>query len=246
MSTARLPRGVDWNDERTQRIRFEQLLDLVAGVDEPFSLIDYGCGYGALVDSLAEAHAGFAYAGLRRLGRDDRRGAQALRRRAARAGSRATAASSSRPTSRSQAGSSTSSKTRPRTSGRAYVLDTIDELAAPELPGLRLQRPHRSRRPGASHAPISSTLTRQRCSTTASARYSRDVVLRHDYELYEFTLLVYLDRRPPGGWRAERGGRRHLRHRRLRADRGASTSTSTVRTRSSRSPCTATTSTATS
>jgi SAM-dependent methyltransferase len=45
------PRGSDWNSETSQNIRFEQLLKVVEG--QSFSLLDYGCGYGALADYLA-------------------------------------------------------------------------------------------------------------------------------------------------------------------------------------------------
>jgi hypothetical protein len=44
------PRGSDWNSETSQCIRFDQLLKVV-GV-RSFSLLDYGCGYGALADYL--------------------------------------------------------------------------------------------------------------------------------------------------------------------------------------------------
>jgi len=47
------PRGVDWNGEPAQSIRFDQLLKVIEG-SAPFSLLDYGCGYGALADYLAE------------------------------------------------------------------------------------------------------------------------------------------------------------------------------------------------
>ncbi len=51
MSTA-LPRGVDWNSEASQKVRFNQLLKVV---EIPrFSILDYGCGYGALADYLVE------------------------------------------------------------------------------------------------------------------------------------------------------------------------------------------------
>lgn len=43
------PRGVDWNSVASQEVRFEQLLKVVPP-GEPFSLLDYGCGYGALAD----------------------------------------------------------------------------------------------------------------------------------------------------------------------------------------------------
>ncbi|MCW6038513.1 class I SAM-dependent methyltransferase [Spirulina subsalsa FACHB-351] len=41
-------RGVDWNSEESQILRFKQLLK-VCNHDDNFSLIDYGCGYGALL-----------------------------------------------------------------------------------------------------------------------------------------------------------------------------------------------------
>ena len=41
------PRGVDWSCAATQWLRFVQLLKL-CDFDAPFSLIDVGCGYGAL------------------------------------------------------------------------------------------------------------------------------------------------------------------------------------------------------
>jgi SAM-dependent methyltransferase len=43
------PRGVDWNSVASQELRFEQLLRVVKGA-APFSILDYGSGYGALAD----------------------------------------------------------------------------------------------------------------------------------------------------------------------------------------------------
>jgi SAM-dependent methyltransferase len=45
------PRGADWNSQQSQSTRFEQLAKIIhAG--EQFSINDYGCGYGALYDYL--------------------------------------------------------------------------------------------------------------------------------------------------------------------------------------------------
>ncbi len=44
-------RGVDWNGEASQHVRFEQLMR-VAEPGAPVSVNDWGCGYGALVDWL--------------------------------------------------------------------------------------------------------------------------------------------------------------------------------------------------
>lgn len=42
---------MDWNSEESQLLRFEQILFLVTD-KESVSLVDYGCGYGALFDYL--------------------------------------------------------------------------------------------------------------------------------------------------------------------------------------------------
>lgn len=56
------PRGVDWNSEESQSLRFEQLLKIVQkpGV---ISLNDLGCGYGALLDFL-QSRCAFSYQGV--------------------------------------------------------------------------------------------------------------------------------------------------------------------------------------
>ena len=41
------PKGVDWKDEHSQNLRFEQLLKVIDN-DKPVTLNDLGCGYGAL------------------------------------------------------------------------------------------------------------------------------------------------------------------------------------------------------
>jgi SAM-dependent methyltransferase len=45
------PRGAHWNSEAAQEIRFNQLIK-VCDPDITFSILDYGCGYGALADYL--------------------------------------------------------------------------------------------------------------------------------------------------------------------------------------------------
>ena len=46
------PRGADWNSDASQNIRFDRLLE-VATIPKS-SILDYGCGYGALADYLVE------------------------------------------------------------------------------------------------------------------------------------------------------------------------------------------------
>jgi len=56
-------RGVDWNSTESQVLRFEQLLK-VCNASQSFSINDYGCGYGALLDYLTERQYSFEYRGF--------------------------------------------------------------------------------------------------------------------------------------------------------------------------------------
>lgn len=49
------PRGMDWNGTDSQLLRFEQLLQIVPDRSVPYTLVDWGCGYGALLDYLQDS-----------------------------------------------------------------------------------------------------------------------------------------------------------------------------------------------
>ena len=55
------PKGVDWNDESSQILRFQQLLKIVRRKE--FSLGDVGCGYGKLYEYLDSDYDCFQYYG---------------------------------------------------------------------------------------------------------------------------------------------------------------------------------------
>jgi SAM-dependent methyltransferase len=59
------PLGVDWPNAVSQHLRFVQLLKIVDS-ERPFSLNDFGCGYGALLEFLAMRHgeAAVTYRGI--------------------------------------------------------------------------------------------------------------------------------------------------------------------------------------
>ena len=56
-------RGVDWKSPESQELRFAQLLKLI-DAGQAFSINDYGCGYGALVDYLERGSYQFQYTGF--------------------------------------------------------------------------------------------------------------------------------------------------------------------------------------
>jgi len=55
--------GVGWNSRESQEMRFRQLLK-VADLTIPFSINDFGCGYGALVGYLEKEADPFQYCGF--------------------------------------------------------------------------------------------------------------------------------------------------------------------------------------
>ncbi|HEV2033395.1 MAG TPA: class I SAM-dependent methyltransferase [Candidatus Dormibacteraeota bacterium] len=55
--------GVDWNSEEAQTLRFTQLARVLPS-GETFSVIDYGCGYGALLRFLEGFTTDFNYEGF--------------------------------------------------------------------------------------------------------------------------------------------------------------------------------------
>jgi SAM-dependent methyltransferase len=57
------PRGVDLNSPEAQHVRFEQLLK-VCDLSKEFSINDYGCGYGALIEYMNGMGYVFQYRGF--------------------------------------------------------------------------------------------------------------------------------------------------------------------------------------
>lgn len=57
-----VPQGVDYNGAEAQFVRFDQLVKVV-DPSRRFSLIDYGCGYGGLLDFLMKKGWQFRYQG---------------------------------------------------------------------------------------------------------------------------------------------------------------------------------------
>jgi SAM-dependent methyltransferase len=55
--------GVDWNSQAGQVMRFNQLLKLVDS-SQPYSIADIGCGYGALLDHLLQLGHATRYVGV--------------------------------------------------------------------------------------------------------------------------------------------------------------------------------------
>ncbi len=58
-----MARGVGWNSEFAQNERFAQLCEILPRDDVPLSVLDFGCGFGALAEFLASRRQHFTYVG---------------------------------------------------------------------------------------------------------------------------------------------------------------------------------------
>ncbi|WP_427185189.1 class I SAM-dependent methyltransferase [Bordetella bronchialis] len=182
------PRGVDWNGEASQIVRFEQLCKVIDPALPHFSLADLGCGYGALLGHLQTVYPAFTYLGVDVA---PEMVAAAERRHGAAAHARFIAASA--PDRESDYG--VASGIFNVRQGRAdaewfdYLVSTLDLL-------------HRTSRLGFSFNCLTSYSDEDkkkdylyyadpcRLFDLCKRRYSRQVALLHDYGLYEFTIVV--------------------------------------------------------
>ena len=180
------PQGVDWNSAESQELRFQQLARLLP--DQDFSVVDYGCGYGALYDYLTGDGRRFRYHGYDvaepmiqvaadRLGPNP-------------SVSLTTTRDELVPADFAVASGVLNVKgDAPTDAWKAYVYETIDDLASLGERGF-----------GFNVLTAHSDVDRQRADLFYAdpsellchclKTYSRHVALLHDYGLYEFTVLV--------------------------------------------------------
>jgi SAM-dependent methyltransferase len=57
------PKGVDWNGEESQFLRFQILSEVMRGAEQ-FSILDYGCGFGSLYQFLEKTDRQFDFFGF--------------------------------------------------------------------------------------------------------------------------------------------------------------------------------------
>jgi trans-aconitate methyltransferase len=180
-------RGVDWNGEESQRLRFRQLLRLHEG-DGPFSVVDFGCGYGALAAYLSERYETYAYRGF------DLAETMIAEARNAFAGDARTAFVSDwaelRPADYVVASGVFNVRLGATVeSWQAYVVETLDRLWELSERGIAVNLltswsdPEHMRSDLWYPDPAWAFALCKR-------RWSKEVALLHDYGLYEFTMLV--------------------------------------------------------
>jgi SAM-dependent methyltransferase len=58
-----IPQGVDWNSGESQELRFEVLSNLIQE-QEHFSILDFGCGFGSMFEYFNSKYSSFEYIGF--------------------------------------------------------------------------------------------------------------------------------------------------------------------------------------
>jgi len=181
------PRGVDWNSPESQRLRFEQLVK-ICDPGQPFTINDYGCGYGAFATYLREQGYEFEYAGY---DISSKMIAEAEELHAGAEGLRFFADESALGEADYTVASGIFNVRLETGEGawREYVLHTLDKIARLSRRGfafnvLTSYSDKEFMRPDLYYAdPL---VLFDHCKR----RHSRFVSLLHDYPLYEFTMLV--------------------------------------------------------
>jgi cyclopropane fatty-acyl-phospholipid synthase-like methyltransferase len=181
------PQGVDWNGEDGQKLRFEQLCKIIE-TENTFSLNDLGCGYGALYDFLAGKKKEFSYLGV-----DISEGMITAAERRYKEHPQARFEHSSMPNQVADFGIASGifnvRMGRSDDEWRFYLEASLDLL-------------NRTSRIGFAFNCLTTYSDRDKmrdylyyadpCALfdLCKRRYSRNKTLLHDYELYEFTILV--------------------------------------------------------
>ncbi|UYO44983.1 methyltransferase [Rhodopseudomonas palustris] len=181
------PRGVDWNGEAGQTLRFEQLCRIVEP-GTPYSVNDLGCGYGALLDHLDARDRDVTYTGIDVSAEMVR---AASERHAGRSGVRFVCAS--RPDQDADYGMASGifnvRLNRSNDEWWTYFEATLDALAETSRKGFAFNCL-------TSYSDVDKMRDYLyyadpcRVFDLCKRRYSRNVALLHDYGLYEFTIVV--------------------------------------------------------
>lgn len=179
--------GADWKSLESQTLRFAQLFKLLPS-GESFSILDYGCGYGALISYLDERGSDFDYRGFDI-------SAEMLERARDLYGSDPRvqffqAESALQPADYTLASGIFNVKLETRAEEwREYILDSLHHLNAHSQKGfafnaLTSYSDHEHQKP---HLYYADPLF---FFDYCKRNFSKYVSLLHDYPLWEFTLLV--------------------------------------------------------
>lgn len=184
--------GVDWKDEGSQQLRFAKLCELFVERNIDGTILDYGCGYGALLPWLHARFSNFSYVGY---------DTALTMLDAARSGIGANTSIGidrvswlsvlpDEPVDYIIASGILNVKLDfPESEWRDYVFATLDTFAAKTERGFAFNALSTISEP-TKRRPDLAYFSPGAIFTHCQENYSRNVSLFHDYPLYEFTVIV--------------------------------------------------------
>lgn len=184
------PRGVDWNSAESQELRFNRLLELVTPaqcIASP-SILDVGCGYGALLDYMRQRSLQLEYHGF------DISEPMVATARARHAGVDGAVFTSDARTLRPATYAVASGIFNVKLSytleeWREYVLDTLAALDGWSTAGFAFNMLSTQSDPYLRRDDLFYADPRE-LFDLCTQRFSPRVALLHDYPLFEFTVIV--------------------------------------------------------
>lgn len=182
------PQGADWNSEYAQTTRFAQITK-VCPPSGRFSILDYGCGYGALADFLRDQGAQFTYTGY------DVSSEMVQAAREAHAGMAYAFTDDGSALEPADYVVESGIFNRMMAFGRErwerYIRDTLDRMNELSERGFAFNMLTKySDADRMAERPDLYFADPEKYFAWCKTRYARNVALLHDYEIYEFTILV--------------------------------------------------------
>lgn len=181
-------RGVDWNSEEGQALRFEQLYRIILAPEQGFSIADLGCGWGTLLEYLQARQGNFDYLGID-VSTEMVEAARLRFHGSSRAEFIVGAAPDRRVDYVVASGIFNIRMDRSDEQWHGHLVDTLDQMHAHSRRGFAFNcltsYSDSERMRSDLHYP-------DPCKVfdLCKRRYSKQVALLHDYGLFEFTILV--------------------------------------------------------
>lgn len=182
-------KGVDWNSQESQNLRFDQLLRII-GEDRECSVIDYGCGYGAMASYIRNRGYTGHYIGFD-ISEAMIKAAREQQSKLQNCSFVADAASLDIADYTIASGIFNVKQQIPNDQWQTYIVDTIHIMAEHSRKGFafNMLTSHSDKnkvRPNLFYGDPCIFINH------CISKYSRHVTMLHDYDLYEFTISVRL------------------------------------------------------
>ncbi len=179
--------GVDWSSQESQKQRFAVLCQIITSSDH-FTLTDWGCGYGAMYEFLLSKYKSFSYTGID----ISEKMVQAAKKTYKETKHRHFLTTSDLKSKTDYVIASGIFNTKKKVDEQTwlnYILSTLDKINKAATKGfafncLTKYSDHDKMRDDLYYA--DPTFLFDHCKQ----HYAKNIALLHDYDLYEFTILV--------------------------------------------------------